>query len=1424
VADRSIRVVLTANASGFISTLGQASNASRKFGQDLSGSVSKNEQSLNKLAGVTGLVGAGLVAGIGGAVRSAADFDQAMSRVAASGDDARGSLESLRDAAIDAGAKTSFSAGEAAAGIENLAKAGVSASDILGGGLAGTLDLAAAGELNVADAASIAATAMTQFNLTGEQLPHVADLLAAGAGKAQGSVEDMGAALKQSGLVASSFGLSIEDTSGTLAAFADAGLIGSDAGTSFKTMLQSLANPSKESAKQMQELGIAAYDAQGNFVGITDLAGQLQTRMSKLTPAVRDQAMAQIFGADAVRASNVLYKEGAAGIQGYIDQTNDAGYASRAAGILLDNLNGDLEGLKGSFETAMIGLGEGAKGPLRTLVQSVTDAVNAFNRLDDSTKGTVLSVAAVGAGALLGLAGIAKLAIGVNDTITAFRGLQTNSPKAADAIGKVGKAAGVAAIALTGLQVLGNIVDNMNGKAVPSLEAVQSSLIGVASGAVGATASMDAFFTVTNKQAGVYGDEAVNGLADSLERLLSKSSGEKINDWGSDLVDSLGGPASVANVLREKFDAVDSSLTKMVSSGQAEEAAKSFRSLRDAAEQRGIGIDKLITLFPDYQATLTAEANSLKVTTLSVEDYADWMGGKVPPAIEAARRASKGATGAFESQASNTTLLKDATKKLESAQDALAKETQTVIDKFSILRDGALDQEDANNAWERSIDDVKDAVKQNGKALDSTSEKGRANREVVIRMIRALNDKTTADFKNTEKTKGLDKATGELSGKMKVGEQRIRDAAKAAGLNTRETQKMIDKFLKTPKQVKTDIKTPGMKDAQNNVDSLGRKIGGLKSKEVNVTANIDVKQTDIAREITKKYGKYAKIPGLATGGPIQNWSGQAVKGKDTELIVAAYGEHMLPADEVDALGGHEGVYRLRNAVKQGKIRGFKDGGAVERSVIVNGSASDVPGIDGLMTVWSTAGEHMGKAAANYIEQGAEKALMAMALGAAEATSGADGNYAAGKAGRYGDQRFNAEQLRNAAIIASVGASMGAHAQRIGIATAIVESGLRNLSYGDRDSVGLFQQRAPWGSFAARTNPRTSADMFFHGGRGGQRGLDDIPGWRSRSLGSAAQAVQVSAFPGRYQTHADEAAAILRGLKSGDGGTSNPGGGTGQSKGGGKYRPVRGGRVGSRYHGSPPAIDIGIGVGNTVYAGHDGRVTISRDLRGNQSQGYRSYGRYITISGDGYKTLYAHLSSRGVSAGQTVRGGQPIGRSGNTGNSTGPHLHFGATGARAGSFFANGGMVGGWSPHSKADNIPIMATAREFMQPVRAVNYYGADAMEALRRLSVPREELRRLIDKKASTVKNVDFYHDLAGMADGGWLRDRRVMSPNYATAAPFYRTAVGMSGQTASSQAQGRGKLADSITIQGYTADDVARQIVTRERREDALHPVWVS
>ena len=323
MTERSIVAKLRAEVSQYLSGMKSAADATAKVGDSaersqskasgafgkLSQLAKKNSADMDRVGNAAMVAGGAIVAGLGVGIKAFADFDQAMSAASAALPQAGAQMESLRQLAITLGKDTQFSATEAAQGVTELAKAGVEAGDIMGGGLKGALDLAAAGQLDVAEAAETAATAMTMFKLSGKDVPHIADLLAAGAGKAQGSVRDMGMALKQAGLVAAQTGLTIEETTGGLAAFASAGLVGSDAGTSFKSMLQRLNPQSKEAQKTMKDLGISAYDAQGNFIGLSAFAGNLRSSMKDLTTEQRNATMATIFGSDAVRAAAVLYEQ-----------------------------------------------------------------------------------------------------------------------------------------------------------------------------------------------------------------------------------------------------------------------------------------------------------------------------------------------------------------------------------------------------------------------------------------------------------------------------------------------------------------------------------------------------------------------------------------------------------------------------------------------------------------------------------------------------------------------------------------------------------------------------------------------------------------------------------------------------------------------------------------------------------------------------------------------------------------------------------------------------------------------------------------------------------------------------------------------------------------------------------------------------------
>lgn len=323
-----------------------------------------------------GKVGFGLLAaGAGALVKSAIDveksFSTSMRMIQANTKAPAAEMDKLNKLAIKLGADTSFSANEAADAMLELAKAGIDTKTIMGGGLSGTLQLAAAGGVDLANASTIAANAMQTFGLSGKDMASISAALAGGANASTASVESLGQALQQVGPGATNAGLSLQETVAALAAFDSAGIKGSDAGTSLKTMLARLVPTTKAAREAMFDLGLDFTNADGTFKSLTQIAGQLQSRMKTLAPAQRQVALNAIFGSDATRAATVLMKEGASGIRSYIKATNDQEAAQKAAKARMDGTAGALERLSGSIETAQLKLGQ----ELAPLTVKVADAI-----------------------------------------------------------------------------------------------------------------------------------------------------------------------------------------------------------------------------------------------------------------------------------------------------------------------------------------------------------------------------------------------------------------------------------------------------------------------------------------------------------------------------------------------------------------------------------------------------------------------------------------------------------------------------------------------------------------------------------------------------------------------------------------------------------------------------------------------------------------------------------------------------------------------------------------------------------------------------------------------------------------------------------------------------------------------------------------
>jgi TP901 family phage tail tape measure protein len=849
VTARTVVVKLVANVADFRRGMADAAASAKRAQDDFGKFTQKNRADMEEVGKAGLALGTGLAIGVGLALKKFADFDQAMSNVQAATHSSAAEMSNLREAALEAGERTVFSATEAADAIEQLAKAGVATADILNGGLNGALDLAAAGGLEVGAAAEVAATAMTQFSLAGSEIPHVADLLAAAAGKAQGDVSDMGMALKQAGLVASQTGLSIEETTAGLASFAAAGLLGSDAGTSFKSMLQRLTPQSAEAEGKMRELGISAYDAQGNFVGLEAFAGNLQDSLAGLTVEQRNSAMATIFGSDAVRAASVLYSQGAEGVAAWTDKVNDAGYAQETAAIKLDNLKGDIEAFLGSVETALIRTGEAGDGPARKLVQQATDIVNSYNTLPSSAQGVVLAVGTVGAAASLAAGGFLVLAPRIVATQTALAALATQAPRTAAAMTTLAKSLGIGAVLAGAAIGVGQLVDAL-ADAPPGVGALTDALADFA------------------QQGKLSGDLAkvVGQDFDELGKKLEAAGRKKWLDFSND---EYGGAVKIQEV-RDEIEALDQALAGLVNSGNGVLAA---RFLMDA----GVSAEDAAKHFDAYKEAQAATSAQTKLTAQSQ----DGMAGAVDDA-----------TGAIVEQS-----------------DSLG----DLIEKVRALSDQVLGLRGSSRSYEAALDDATKALKENGKTLDITSEKGRANEAALDAIASAAGDVL-------ESMVASGKPISDVTAKFEQQRGALVNAAMSFGMTREAAEAYADSVLRIPDKQTTTIALTGVDAALAQVQRLRDYLAGLTNKTVTV-------RVDQVLGTTVQRGLPGRVVEKASGGYV---SGPGTGTSDSIPALLSNGEYVIRAASV-AKVGVAALDRINRYAAGGLVRGYASGGAVSAS-------------------------------------------------------------------------------------------------------------------------------------------------------------------------------------------------------------------------------------------------------------------------------------------------------------------------------------------------------------------------------------------------------------------------------------------------------------------------------------------------------------
>ena len=348
----------------------------------LSGFGKLSEKAFSGLAGAAkigaeavAIVSAGLTAAGGAAIRTGADFEAGMSRVQAISGAVGKEFEDLKNLAIQLGAETAFSAGEAAAGMENLASAGFEVEEIIAA-MPGMLDLAASSGEDLAVASDIAASTLRAFGMEAGEAARVADVLAQNAAATNAGVYDTGEAMKYVAPMASSMGLKFEECAAAIGILANNGIQGSQAGTTLRGALSRLAKPTKEMKMVMEELGFSAYDSSGKMLSLGEQVAVLEESMQGLTNEQRDQYLVTLYGQEALSGMTALISTGSMELKDLTTSYEDCkGAAQAMADTMQDNLQAKTEQFQGSLESLGISIYYEMEEPMKKAAEAATSAV-----------------------------------------------------------------------------------------------------------------------------------------------------------------------------------------------------------------------------------------------------------------------------------------------------------------------------------------------------------------------------------------------------------------------------------------------------------------------------------------------------------------------------------------------------------------------------------------------------------------------------------------------------------------------------------------------------------------------------------------------------------------------------------------------------------------------------------------------------------------------------------------------------------------------------------------------------------------------------------------------------------------------------------------------------------------------------------------
>ena len=374
----SIAAKMTLDISNFTSQLNLAQNQAQRLAVE----SSKSFQIGSALTGMGKVLSTAVTLPLLGiaatSIKVGNEFQAQMSRVQAIAGATGGELDQMKRQAIELGAKTAFSAKEAAQGMENLASAGFQVNEIMDA-MPGVLDLAAVSGGDVAASSEAMASSLRAFGLEAGQAGHVADVFARAAADTNAETVDMAEAMKYVAPVAHSMGLSLEETAASIGIMADAGIKGSQAGTTLRGALSRIAKPTKAMVKSMDQLGVSFYDANGKMIPLREQIAQLKTATAGLTQEERNRHLVTLYGQNSLSGMLALLDAGPEKLDKMTNALiNSDGAAREMAETMQDNLASKIEQMGGAFESAAIVIQQILEPALTKVVGGITKLIEAF--------------------------------------------------------------------------------------------------------------------------------------------------------------------------------------------------------------------------------------------------------------------------------------------------------------------------------------------------------------------------------------------------------------------------------------------------------------------------------------------------------------------------------------------------------------------------------------------------------------------------------------------------------------------------------------------------------------------------------------------------------------------------------------------------------------------------------------------------------------------------------------------------------------------------------------------------------------------------------------------------------------------------------------------------------------------------------------